>query len=149
MNPIIVPDVNVILSGMAFSDSHPSQIIQMWRKDQILFATSFSILKDLERAFNYPKVQKFLKLTQSEIESVTKELLKTSIIVPEKLEVKVSPDPDDDKLFSCALESMADYIVSGDKKHVLLIKNYKGIGIVSPKEFVEEVIVANLTDGIQ
>ncbi|MEK7550637.1 MAG: putative toxin-antitoxin system toxin component, PIN family [Patescibacteria group bacterium] len=141
---IVVPDVNVILSGLAFSNTPPSLILKLWRQDKILFATSFSILRDLERAFNYPKVQKFIKLSQTEIQNVSAELLKTSIIVPEEINVKTSLDSDDDKLFSCAFEAKADYIVSGDKKHVLLIKNFRGIKIVSPKEFVQEITILNL-----
>lgn len=145
MIPIVVPDVNVILSGLAFQNTPPSQIIELWRHDKVIFATSFSILKDLKRALNYPKVQKFIKLSQIEIENISTEFLKTSIIVPEKIDVKISTDPDDNKIFSCALEAKADYIVSGDKKHVLSIGEYKGIKTVSPKDFIEELIISKLT----
>lgn len=148
MIPIVVPDVNIILSGLAFPSTYPSQIIKLWREDKIIFATSFSILKDLERAFNYPRVQKFIKLSQIEIKNVSAEFLKTSIVVPEITKIKISSDPDDDKIFSCAFEAEADYIVSGDKKHVLSIQDFHGIQILSPKDFIEEMEILNLTYGV-
>jgi predicted nucleic acid-binding protein len=47
---------------------------------------------------------------------------------------------DDDKLFACAVEADADYIVSGDKKDVLSVGVYSGIKTVSPSDFVNHVL---------
>jgi predicted nucleic acid-binding protein len=49
---------------------------------------------------------------------------------------KVSADPDDDKVFACAVEAGADYIVSGDERHVLPVGTFQGIPVVSPREFL-------------
>jgi predicted nucleic acid-binding protein len=38
-----------------------------------------------------------------------------------------------------ALAAEADYIVSGDKKHLLALKEYEGIPILSPAEFLRKV----------
>jgi predicted nucleic acid-binding protein len=42
------------------------------------------------------------------------------------------------KILECALEAQASFIISGDK-HLLEIKEYKGIKIISPKEFLNEI----------
>jgi len=39
-------------------------------------------------------------------------------------------------IIECAVFSNATYIVTGDKRHLLPIKEYKGIKIVSPIEFL-------------
>jgi len=44
---------------------------------------------------------------------------------------------DINKILECALEAQASFIVSGDK-HLLEIKEYKGIKIISPKEFLSQ-----------
>ena len=44
----------------------------------------------------------------------------------------------DNKVIECAVEAKASFVVSGDK-HLLEIKKYKGIKIVSPKEFLLRV----------
>lgn len=140
MTPLIVPDVNVMLSGTTISQYAPSQIMQAWRKNQVEIATSELILKDLRRAFSYPKVIKFTRMDQSEVE-VYIELLKSSaIIVAGTTPVDVSPDPDDNKLFSCAIEASAEYIVSTDKKDVLSVEEFQGVKTIHPTNFVREVL---------
>lgn len=42
-------------------------------------------------------------------------------------------------ILECALAAEADYIVSGDKKHVLLLRAFEGIPIVSPAEFLRRL----------
>lgn len=48
----------------------------------------------------------------------------------------VKADPKDNKIIECAVVGKADYVVSGDK-HLLDIKEYDKIKIISPKEFLE------------
>jgi predicted nucleic acid-binding protein len=48
----------------------------------------------------------------------------------------VSADPDDDFVLACALEEKVDCVVSGDP-HLVSLKTYKHIPILTPKEFVE------------
>ena len=43
-------------------------------------------------------------------------------------------DSDDDLILVCARDAVADYIVTGDED-LLVLKNYEGISIVSPREF--------------
>ena len=44
-------------------------------------------------------------------------------------------DPDDDKVLECAVGADCNYIVSGDK-HLIRLKSFKGIKILSPAEFL-------------
>ena len=43
-------------------------------------------------------------------------------------------DPDDVKVLSLAVDSKADYIVTGDKD-LLVLKKYEGIPILNPRSF--------------
>lgn len=54
----------------------------------------------------------------------------------ERVEV-VTTDPADDRVLEAALESTADVIVSGDK-HLLQIRLWRGIRIVSPADLLAE-----------
>ena len=36
----------------------------------------------------------------------------------------------------CAVEAKVDYLVSGDRKHLLSLKNFQGIRILNPDEFL-------------
>ena len=63
-------------------------------------------------------------------------VVNNSIIVKptEKLNI-VKDDPDDNKIIECAVEGSADYIISQDN-HLLNLKEYKGIKIIKPEEFL-------------
>ena len=42
-------------------------------------------------------------------------------------------------VLECALAGEADYIVSGDKKHLLPLRQFRDIPIVSPAEFLRRL----------
>ena len=42
----------------------------------------------------------------------------------------------DNRILECAVEANAHYLVTGDKKHLLPMKQFKGIRIVSPQQFL-------------
>jgi putative PIN family toxin of toxin-antitoxin system len=48
----------------------------------------------------------------------------------------VSRDKNDDKILQCGLDGNVDYIVTGDKD-LLIIKEYKTIKIMKPKDYLE------------
>ena len=54
----------------------------------------------------------------------------------ETAQIIIEKDPKDDKFLHAALEGNADYIVSGDH-HLLELKSYEGIKILSPGNFLE------------
>jgi putative PIN family toxin of toxin-antitoxin system len=54
-------------------------------------------------------------------------------------DVQVSSDPDDDKFLATAVAGLADYLVTGDVGDLLSLREYKGVKIVSPREFVSSL----------
>lgn len=64
------------------------------------------------------------------------EIIELSLLVSGEGNLRiVHSDPDDDKFLHAALEVHADYIVSGDH-HLLDLKEYGGIKIVTPNDFL-------------
>ena len=47
----------------------------------------------------------------------------------------ITPEPDN-RILECAVEAQEDVIVTGDK-HLLKLKKYKGINIITLAEFLE------------
>ncbi|MBZ0097702.1 MAG: putative toxin-antitoxin system toxin component, PIN family [Taibaiella sp.] len=138
--PVIVPDTNVIVSAGTVSQSPPTQIIQAWRNGDIGIATSESILSEVMEVLSRPYFVGVAGWTQKQVDAYVNELREGAHVVPGTMPVMVSPDPDDNKLFTCALEAQADYIVSGDEKHVLSIGTYEGVQTISPRGFVDAVL---------
>ena len=138
--PLIVPDENVFVSGTTIATTPPAQIMQAWKNDQIEVATSEPILESLEKVLSYEKVRRLTKMSKEEIESYITYVRSSAIVVPGTTPVNISSDPKDNKIFACAIEAKAGYIVSGDKKHILSIDSYKDIKTINPRNFVEKVL---------
>lgn len=137
---LIVPDTNVLVSGVRKAGTYPAQIMNAWREDAVTLVTSPPILAELERVFTYPRVRTLTKLSLQEINVYLNELREGALLVPGTTPITVSPDPDDNKFFSCAVEAEADYIISGDTHHVLSIPEYQGVKTISPAEFVSTIL---------
>lgn len=49
----------------------------------------------------------------------------------------VAADPDDNAVLECAVWAEVDLVVTGDKAHLLPLKAFRGIDIVTPRQFVD------------
>ena len=58
----------------------------------------------------------------------------TEAVEPAVIDKRVCRDKNDDKIIGTALGGKADFIITGDKD-LLVLKKYKGIKIVTPREF--------------
>lgn len=136
---IIVPDTNIYLSGLLTQNSPSATILDYWTQGNIELVVCEAVLYEISQVLSRPYFKKRLSWDQNKIKSFIWELSEGSFVVPAKTNVDISPDPRDNMLFACALESGAEYVVSGDKKHVLSVGKYKNIKTISPKDFVDLV----------
>jgi uncharacterized protein len=49
----------------------------------------------------------------------------------------VPDDPKDDMIVATAVATGADYLVTGDRRHLLPLREYEGIRIVTPRQFLD------------
>lgn len=61
------------------------------------------------------------------------------IVSPRKKVTLIKAAPADNRILECALEAKADYIISGDKKHLLSLGTFKNIPILSAKHFLDDL----------
>ena len=133
----VVIDTNQFVSSVINKRGPSAELLDAWRNHHFVLILSTSILDELKRVLLYPHIFKKYKLTQSEIDFLVNLLEHDAIMVSGSLEVNiVKDDPDDNKFLACALEAEADYIVSGDS-HLLSLKSYKDISILSVNEFLQ------------
>ena len=134
---LIVLDTNVLISAaFGIENTTPDQIHRALRKQEYILVTSPEILQEVEEVLNREKIIQITKMTKAEIKKFLQDLIDIAFIVSGNVAVQVvQKDPDDDKFIAVAIEGKADYIVSGDKP-LLNIKEYMGIKIISPKDFM-------------
>ena len=131
----IVLDTNVFISGVFFSGP-PYEVLKAWCDGRIQILISEEIIEE------YRRVGELLSKQFPGIEfapALQLLAIHAEFVRPKKLAAQVCEDPDDDKFLECAISGNSNLIVSGDK-HLLQISGYKGIVIVSPRNFVENYL---------
>lgn len=138
----VVLDANQFVSAILVPYGHPAQILRAWREGRFELVVSPPILAEVRRVLLYPRLRKKHGWGEDEVDAFLDGLRAAALIVPGQLILRVVPeDPTDDKYVSCALEAGAEYIVSGDE-HLKQLGNYRGIRIISPAEFLRDVLSA-------
>ena len=135
----IVLDTNVLVSGIIGS-GYSASIVDAARKELIQLVTSARLLEEFSEVITRRHIaRKYPKAAQA-AETLLDFLRAFAILAPGVPEVQnISPDRDDDFVLACALDEKADCIVSGDP-HLLDLKTYRGIPILTPREFVEGML---------
>ncbi len=133
----IVLDTNVLVSALINPHGKPTQILNYVFENKIRLFTSPSIIEELERVLSYPRLMKRHGLEKEELKEFTFDLLSIMSLVEEKETIEViMEDPSDNKYLSCAFNTKADFVVSGDV-HLLNLKEYEGIPIITPAQLLE------------
>jgi putative PIN family toxin of toxin-antitoxin system len=139
----VVIDTNTIVSAFIVKhpQAYPQRIYQAILNQQILPLTSTEAIEELEDVLPRPHIARRHKLTPEEVAQAIDEYAQACEFVDGQITVQViEDDPDDDVFLAIALEGRADYIVSGNR-HLLDLKALHGIPILSPRDFVETVIL--------
>jgi putative PIN family toxin of toxin-antitoxin system len=135
-----VLDTNVFISALFNPQRPPAQLLDLALQGKIKLIISPQLIGEIEGVLTYPRVKKLLKKRKAapgEIEEGIAKALKLAVLTPGSLTIEAIPDdPADDMVLACALEGIADFIVSGDH-HLLDLKDYQGIKIVTPVKFLE------------
>ncbi len=127
----VVIDTNVFFSAFYLPQSKPGEVVLLARRKRIQNFTSPQILKELERI-----ITDKLLWDNSKTQSAITRISNLSELVDPRERLTIIADDPDNRILECAKASGADFIISGDK-HLLDLKNFQGIKIVTPGEFLE------------
>lgn len=127
----VVLDTNIIISSalggaLVF-------VLEKWDEGKFTVIVTTDIVSEYFEVLNRPK----FGLKQETIDRITQYIYQFSeFVVPEEQIRFLEDDPKDDKFLEAAIAGKVDFIVSGDK-HLLAIKEFRSIPIVSGREFLE------------
>lgn len=128
----VVFDANIYLSAIIFG-GNPRQCLELARNRDIELFTSYTIFLEVAR-----NLQNKFGWSAGEVKEVIKGIDGFAILVSPKDMIRViRTHPQDNKILEAAQEAKADYIISGDKKHLLSLKKFKNIKIISAKDFLD------------
>ena len=129
----VVFDTNVYISAI-LSSGNPRRVLEMASRNEIELLISDPIFSEIERVLR-------TKVFKSELQVTTtlSGIGDISILVSPGMKLSVIDRHEaDNRIIECAVQGEAQYVVSGDH-HVLSLKEYQGIKILSPTEFLEEI----------
>ena len=120
----VVLDTNVLISGMGRSGGPPGRIFDAWLVGRFDLVTSEPLIDELMAAFAYPKVRRLLLAAGVLDEDFRDyiEILRFKAVVVRPIDIqlpKVPADLKDVPVLEALLASGAEFLVTGDKKHLL------------------------------
>ena len=126
----VILDTNVFVSGIFWEGNFCSQIIDKWKNKKFELVSTMDILEEFVETLKNFKIQ----MPDKMIEEWKNLIIENSVIIKQKIKLNaIKDDPNDNKFLEAGISGNADLIISQDK-HLLKLKEYQGIKIVSPEE---------------
>lgn len=133
----VVIDANVVISFLLSKGDTVSFIFDAWENDAFEVLMSADILVELDEVVDRAKRQIKGGVDPLIAAAMSRRLRKNTIRIPVVSSMHVSKDEKDNRYLACSKDGEADYLITGDKKHLLSLKTFGTTRIVSPREFVE------------
>jgi len=131
----VVLDTNIYLSGLIFPKSKPALIILLAKQKQFSIYISQFILDEIRRNL----LVKF-NCKDANIQFIINDIIQyAKIITPSKRVKLITQKKDDNLILDCAIAAQGDFLITGDKKHILPLKKIGRTKIVSAAEFLKDV----------
>lgn len=132
----LVVDTNVVVSAFLWQGT-PGRLLEMAGEKQVRLFASRVLLDELGEVLDRQRLAKSVAATGLTVPQMLAAYRKVvTLVTARQLPRQVSPDADDDAVLAAAHAAKADLIVSGDRKHLLILKHFEGIPIVTVAQAV-------------
>lgn len=133
----VVLDTGILIAALITVDTPPDKIYQAWRKKRFELVTSEWQLEEFRRVSRYPKLRKYINSAEAGL--MVNGLRQRALVYQSLPTVDLCKDPDDNPILAIALESHADFLVTGDKRDLLSMKQIGKTPIVSAAIFLNHL----------
>lgn len=134
----VVVDTNVVISGVLWLGV-PHRIIELAEQKRITLCMTQPMLDELREVLERRKFKRYLQARQTSPAEILSLLIPLiELYAPTGIADADITDPDDLIFLVCAVNADAEYVISGDD-HLLRLKQYGIIKIVSPSDFLHAV----------
>jgi putative PIN family toxin of toxin-antitoxin system len=117
------------------TESLPAHLVLLWREGRFDLLTSAEQLDELMRVTRYPKIRG--RLSPALAGRLINEIRDLAILLPKLPVVSASPDPNDNYLLAMASAGAADFLLTGDKRDLLILNRFEGTRIINVRDFFE------------
>jgi uncharacterized protein len=141
----VVLDTNILISAFITPNGEPAQVVKLLQTEDFYLILSADVFKEIERVIQYPKLRRLYHYTDEQVEAFLEGIRRIAIWIAETERLAVvDADESDNRFIELAVAGSARYIITGDKRHLLKIRRYQSIEIVSPTEFLALIKAKNI-----
>lgn len=129
-------DTNVLVSAF-ISGGPPSRVVEEAIEGRFELVLADPVIGELERVLTLK-----LGFEPERVREITAFLSDISVAqadTPTEEVEEITGDPDDDMVLACGVNAGVDIIVSGDRRHMLPVREHRGIRIISPQALLAEL----------
>ena len=131
----VIFDTNVVASA-SFWRGPPFDCLAAWAQGRCEAVVSPALLAEYYETIEELRLEYPRRKPVEWIDALTES---AELIFPTERATGATPDAGDEMVLECALAAEADYIVTGDKKHLLPLREFHDIRIVSPSDFLRRL----------
>jgi uncharacterized protein len=135
-------DTNIVVSGFLWGGLPQMLLDQatLLPRSSLALYTSPFLIQELDNTLSKPKLAKDLLRKRTSVGVLMMRYLAiTSVVTPSSVPRIVPNDRDDDHVIAAALTAEADFIVTGDKNHLLSLHPIEGINIITARMAIERL----------
>jgi len=133
----IVLDANIFVSAFLWG-RNPNEIVELVSDGEATLFITDEILAEADIVFRKRKFHLTEEEIQYHIRRIKELGTKIKVADSERITTGGCRDKTDNIYLECAVAAKADYVISGDI-HLRELKEYQGIKIVNPAEYLEIV----------
>ncbi len=133
----LVLDTNILISALITKGTSPDSLYQAWLNGEIEVVTTNVQIAELRRVLARPKLKRFIRA--EEVATMLQHIDGYAHILADVPEVEISSDPDDNPIVAAAIAGNVDMIVSGDKKHMLVLGEVQGIPVMNARDAAKKL----------
>lgn len=131
----LVLDTNILIGALITKGTPPHELCRAWLRGDIELVTSAAQIAELAEVLARPRIRRLVDA--DEANAILENLAVRALVLNDLPAVDLSPDPSDNPILAAAIAGNADFIVSGDKKHVLSLGEVDGIPVVTARDVLK------------
>ncbi len=130
----VVLDTNVIVSGLNFPGNE-RLVLELALRGRFELCVSPFILEEVAGVL----VRKFAWTEERSAQALRALGDAATVVEPLRLPEMIEGGHADNRILECAVEVSADYLVTGDRRHLLPLEEHQGARIVNAPHFLSEL----------
>jgi putative PIN family toxin of toxin-antitoxin system len=133
-----VLDSSVLVSAFLTPKGVTGQLLRAAHRGAFDLWLSENILQEIAAVLERPKIAKRYRPQPGAAHAFCIGLAGAASLVDNLSRIRAVPsDPKDDMVLATAVAAGANYLVTGDRRHLLPLREYEGIRIVTPRQFLD------------